>query len=152
MKTRFPRLALACFLLIVACRTTRRPVGDGIDRTLREWHDAYAAGNTDVLTTLVTEDAEFWTHGQPAMTGRAALAAAFQQVFKDWQINQEVVIAERLVRGDLAYLRGEEINHLTNRNDHQTVVIRQRMVSILRREADGRWRFARGMTNQGSEK
>ena len=56
---------------------------------------------------------------------------------------------ERQVQGNWALLRGLEINTLTPKKGGEASEYRQRAFSVLRRSQDGRWRFARGMTNQG---
>lgn len=120
-----------------------------IDRTLQEWAQAFARGDSKALVDLVTEDAEFWTHGAPPITGRPALAAAFDESFAEYSAAQRFVEVERQVLGDRAMIRGLEINTLKPKAGGETTEYRQRAFSFLRREANGRWLFARGMTNEG---
>lgn len=122
---------------------------EGIDRTVREWARAFAAGDVGALAALVTEDAEFWTQGAPPLVGRSALEAAFKAFFARFVAVQEFTELERSVAGEWAFLRGEEKNLLRPRDGGDPVEHRQRAFSVLRLGADGRWRFARGMTNQG---
>jgi ketosteroid isomerase-like protein len=48
----------------------------------------------------------------------------------------------------VAFVRGVEYDHLRPRSGGPEVEQSQRSFTLIRREADGRWRFARGMTNQ----
>jgi len=50
------------------------------------------------------------------------------------------------LEGDLAFVRGVETNRLRARDGDASIERTQRAFSVLRRGADGRWRFARGMT------
>jgi uncharacterized protein (TIGR02246 family) len=115
---------------------------------LDRWREAVREGDIQAVINLVTEDAEFWSHGAASVTGRAALAEAFRPFFTNYELLQEFECHELVVRGDLAFMRGLEINRLVPRAGGDTVEVQQRAFSVMRRSADGRWRFARGMTNQ----
>ena len=120
-----------------------------IDRTLAEWADAFQRGDIAALVALVSEDAEFWTNGAPPVVGRKQLKRAFEDFFAQFSAVQRFEEVERTVIGDFAFLRGEEVNTLTPNGGGDAFEYRQRAFSILRRGDDGRWRFWRGMTNQG---
>jgi hypothetical protein len=57
---------------------------------------------------------------------------------------------ERLVTGDLAFERGWDIQQIRPRAGGEMKTHRQRVFLILRRGSDGKWRFARGMSEPGS--
>lgn len=122
-----------------------------IDRTLAEWASAVAEGDLGTIAALVSEDARFWTHGARPLVGRQAVVEAFKPFFEQYKLSQRFEVHERWVGPDWAFLRGLEINTLEPRNGGPRREIRQRAFSLLRRHPDGRWRFARGMTNQGPE-
>jgi ketosteroid isomerase-like protein len=67
--------------------------------------------------------------------------------FSRYQFRQEFRCQEILVSGDLALVRGVEINHLTPLTSGDPITIEQRAFSVIVRGIDGKWRFARGMTN-----
>ena len=50
----------------------------GIYALLTAWRGALREGDIEGVTALVTEDAEFWSHGTAPLTGRPALADAFR--------------------------------------------------------------------------
>lgn len=114
---------------------------------LDEWRQAVLDGNTEAVTSLVTEDAEFWSHGAQPLVGRAALAEAFAPFFENFIFLQDYECQELIVRGDRAFMRGLERNKRTPRAGGEVVIVQQRAFSVLHRSADGQWRFARGMTN-----
>jgi uncharacterized protein (TIGR02246 family) len=121
----------------------------GIDLSLQEWALAFAAGDSERLVSLVTADAEFWSQDAPPILGRTALREAFADFFTQFSAVQRFIEKERLVLNDWALIRGLEINTLTPAGGGEESEVRQRAFSVLRLENDGRWRFARGMTNQG---
>ena len=125
--------------------------GKGIDLTLSEWAAAFSAGDIDVLLSLVSEDAEFWTHGMPAIIGRSAFREAFDTFFGAFSVVQVFDEKERLIGDGWALLRGVENNTLVPVSGGEPIEYLQRAFSVLRRESDGRWRFSRGMTNQESQ-
>jgi uncharacterized protein (TIGR02246 family) len=121
---------------------------ENIYALLDAWQEALAAADGPAVTVLVTDSAEFWPHGAPPIKGRAALAEAFAPFFAAYQLLQTFDCSELIIRGDLALLRGLERNRLIPRAGGDTTIVIQRAFSVVRRSADGRWRFARGMTNQ----
>jgi uncharacterized protein (TIGR02246 family) len=130
------------------CDTRAAP---GIEALLADWREAIATGSVEELAGLVTEDAEFWSPGQPTLRGREALRAAFEPVFARYGMDQEFRCRELIVAGEWAFLRGLEVNRLTARETGEETVVRQRAFSLVRRGPDGAWRFHRGMTNPPPE-
>jgi uncharacterized protein (TIGR02246 family) len=117
-----------------------------IDELFAAWMEAGKRGDAAALVSLITEDAEFWTHGAPALKGRQATAAMLEGFFAGFSFEQSFETLERVVLDGWAFVRGVEHNRVTPKGG-ETVEIRQRAFMVLRREEDGRWRFARGMTN-----
>lgn len=127
------------------CERVINPEGIDVEPlfdTFTAWARAVAASDLDALSELVTADAEFWTHGQPPLTGRDAVRGAFGGFFDAYDARQELIVGSHW-----ALARGTEINSLTPKEGGSPVSVRQRAFSVLRRDEDGRWRFARGMTN-----
>ena len=120
---------------------------ESIDQLMKAWSKAVETADLETLVSLVTEDCEFWTNGAPPLIGREALASAFGPFLKRYEMRQELACQELVISGNLAFLRGTEINHLTPTGGGEPIVRRQRAFSVLRRSPDGEWLFARGMTN-----
>lgn len=118
-----------------------------IQELLDAWRDAMRRGDADALASLVTEDAEFWTHGIAPLVGRQALRDALTPVFIGYEAEQEFDLQELVVSGNFAFMRGMERNTMKAKDGSQLLERRQRAFSIMRRDSDGKWRFARGMTN-----
>lgn len=119
---------------------------EAIDHLFADWMEAGKRGDVAAVVSLITEDAEFWTHGAPAVKGRQALAAMMEGFFAGFHFEQSFEALERIVVDGWAFVRGIELNRVTPKGG-ETVEVRQRAFMVLRRDEDGRWRFARGMTN-----
>ena len=120
---------------------------EAIDRLFERWKRAVAERDIEAICKLVTEDAEFWTHGQPALTGRDAIRAALSSFWALAHHRQEFTRHELVVSGDLAFARGLEHNQIRMLSGGQERLVVQRAFMVMRRDSDGEWRFSRGMTN-----
>lgn len=120
---------------------------DAIEDLMTDWASAVMEADLEAIGSLVTEDAEFWTHGAAPLVGRRALVTAFEPFLKEFELYQQFDCKELILAGNFAFMRGTEVNQVTPRKGGETVVRRQRAFSVLRREANGKWLFARGMTN-----
>lgn len=118
-----------------------------IGQLLREWARAIREKDVDRVGDCVASDAEFWSNDAPALQGRDAVRAAFGVFFEQYDMDQEFELLELIVRGDVAIARGIEHNHLVPAEGGEPVEQTQRAVSIMARQEDGTWVFARGMTN-----
>lgn len=118
-----------------------------IDRLFADWAAAIARKDVGALVALTTPDAEFWPHGAPPLRGHEAIRGTFESFFARFDFRQGFELVELLVREDLAVARGIEHNHLVPVGGGEPIEQTQRAFSVLRRQPDGRWLFARGMTN-----
>ena len=115
---------------------------------LREaWVAAVRTGNAAALADLVTADYEAWTHGAPAMRGPEIVVAVMSVALARHSVEQAFEAMETVVSGDWAFQRGIERIRATPRDGGAPVTATQRALLILHRGGDGRWRYARGMTN-----
>ena len=114
------------------------------------WTQAVAARNPDALKDLLTDDYEVWPQGAPPLIGPAAAAAAMRGAIERFDIVQSFEPIETVVAGDWAFERGIERMTLTPRDGGETRSLEQRTFLVERRGPDGKWRFARGMTNSGT--
>lgn len=86
-------------------------------------------------------------HGAPAVKGRDAVRGMYEQFASAYTIEQDFEELERIVAADHAFIRGREHNIVAKRGSEPVTVL-QRAMMLLRRGDDGRWGFARGMTNR----
>lgn len=122
-----------------------------IEKLFHDWADAGRRGDAQAMARMVTENAEFWSHGAPPLKGRDEVVSRMTTFFESYEIDQGFERQEIVISGDLAFVRGMEINRVIPRDGAPPLEIRQRAFSILFREPDGAWRFARGMTNKPPE-
>jgi uncharacterized protein (TIGR02246 family) len=118
-----------------------------VQRVRDDWVRAIAARDADALRQYLTDDYEAWTHGAPPLRGVDAAVAAMRGALEQYDIVQDFESLETIVCGDWAFERGIESMTVTPIGGGPERSGSQRALLILRRGADGRWRYARGMTN-----
>jgi uncharacterized protein (TIGR02246 family) len=112
-----------------------------------EWVAAIRRGDHAALADLLDADYEGWTDGAPDLRGRATAVEVMRQALSQYEIEQRFESIELLLSGTLAVDRGIESFVLVPRSGGESRSQRQRALLVLRRGTDGRWRYARGMTN-----
>lgn len=114
------------------------------ERAIRElvdtWLAATKSGDGDTVLSLMTDDAIFMVPGQEPF-GKEAFAAASKGM-KDARFEGRSEIRELRVLGDWAYMRTYLEVSMTTAS---AAAMRRSgyTLTILRKEADGRWRLAR---------
>jgi uncharacterized protein (TIGR02246 family) len=115
------------------------------ERAIREvvdtWLAASRAGDLSTVLGLMTDDVIFMVPGREPF-GKAAFAAA-GETMKSVRIDGTSEIREIWVHGDWAYLRNYLRLTATPPDGSGPVHRSGYTLTILRREADGRWRVAR---------
>ena len=116
-----------------------------IDQLYEAWGHAFQSKNTEAILDLLTPDYVLWPAGAPAMN-RDSLAPRLAATLNAYDVTPSFEREERLVSGDFAFERGWDIQQIRPRSGGETKTHRQRVFLVLHRGADGRWRFARGMS------
>lgn len=112
--------------------------------TLDAFDRAFAAGDIDAVVELFAEDVTLLLLYSPAIQGRAAIHAKWAPTFAAWDMSAwatERVVVD--VHGDRAYALSTYTETMVHRaaTEPSRIVV-GRLVTFLRREADGRWRIA----------
>jgi len=114
------------------------------ERAIRDlvakWMAASQAGDTQTVLSLMTDDVEFLVPGREPF-GKAAFADASQNM-QGVRMEGSSEIRELKVLGDWAYLRGYLQVAVTPPGGN-TVRRAGHTLTILNRQADGRWLLAR---------
>ena len=110
---------------------------------IETWLRATQSGDIDTVLNLMSEDAMFMSAGQPPMIGREAFARGLTKVLSENVIESNSEIAEVVVCGDLAYCRTRLAVTITSKHGQLPMLRNGDTLSILRKEADGRWRLTR---------
>ena len=115
------------------------------EREIRElvdrWMAASKAGDLPTVLSLMTEDVIFMVPGQKPF-GKQAFAAASEGM-KDARIEGTNDIQEIEVMGDWAYLRNHLTMTVTPPGGGKPMRRSGYTLTILRKDADGKWRLAR---------
>lgn len=112
------------------------------------WVSAVSAGDAESLRVLVTDDYEVWANAARAITGPDAVISAMRAALERFHVQQRFDPVETVIAGDWAFERGIESMTVTPIAGGAPQTRAQRALLILHRGADGRWRYARGMTNE----
>ena len=118
-----------------------------VDALRDRWVEIVASGDARGLADLVTPDYEVWTHGAPALGGPQTVVAMMSAALAQFSVTQSYEPSETVIAGDWAFQRGIERIRAVPRDGGPGRENVQRALVILRRGEDGRWRYARGMTN-----
>jgi len=119
-----------------------------IDALRDAWVAAVESGDARPLADLVTPDYEVWAHATPAFTGPETVVAVMSAALTKYAaVTQRYEPHETIIAGDWAFQRGIEYLRVVPYDGGPAQEMRQRALLILRRGTDGRWRYARGMTN-----
>jgi ketosteroid isomerase-like protein len=119
-----------------------------IDDLYTAWGDAFRRQDVDAIVELMTSDYVLWAPGAPELDAES-LRPPLKAAFAAYEITSTFECVERLVAGDLVVDRGWDIQQLRPRSGGEEVVNRQRVMLVLRRSSDGKWRFARGVSQPG---
>src|SRR5262249_7580587 len=119
-----------------------------IDKLYQAWGDAFHRQDVQAILGLLTSDYVLWPASAPPMT-RDSLEPRLVATLRAYEVRSSFEREERLVAGDLAFERGWDVQQLRPRAGGEMQTHRQRVFLILRRGSDGKWRFARGMSQPG---
>jgi uncharacterized protein (TIGR02246 family) len=137
-------------------RVSGRPTGPppesvvGLDRLRADWTAAYETGDAEAMVELYVENAVRMPYDAPAVEGREAIVAAYRASFAGRRLFPEVdlVALDVEVLGDTAIERGRYHEVLTSRDGVTRIVEDGKYVSVARRGADDRWRYAISIFNR----
>jgi uncharacterized protein (TIGR02246 family) len=118
------------------------PDEQAIRDVVAEWDRASRAGDVDALAPLMAEDVVFLVAGRPPMRGRDAFLALARSLAGQGTIDARGEIEEIGLFGDGAYA----IRNLRVAVTHPGQPTARRagpVLSVFRREPDGRWVLAR---------
>jgi uncharacterized protein (TIGR02246 family) len=126
--------------LFTDTRTAMTDDERAIRNVVETWLAASKAGDLPTVLSLMTDDVLFLTPGQ-APFGKEAFAA-MSNGMKDVQVDGTSDIQEVQVFGDIAYLRNA-LRIVITMPDGKVVRRSGQTLTILRKEADGKWRLVR---------
>jgi uncharacterized protein (TIGR02246 family) len=107
------------------------------------WLRATRAGEVETVLQLMTPDVVFLVAGQPALQGREAFEQALRGTLATHAIDSSSEIEEICVAGDMAYCRTRLSVTVTSKHGATPMQRTGHTLSILRKDADGKWQLAR---------
>jgi uncharacterized protein (TIGR02246 family) len=119
-----------------------------IRKLTEDWLAAIRAKDIPGLAGMVTDDAVFLPSGLPPIRGKQAVETMYRSFFPQFSsVEQTVSIEELEVVGDWAYAWGTEKFTLVPQAGGPPIEMQGKGMSILKRQPNGSWKFARGINN-----
>jgi uncharacterized protein (TIGR02246 family) len=118
-----------------------------IGQVRKAWLDALTRGAVDELIAMVTEDVVFLPANSPPVVGQEPLRDLYASLLSRFRIQQDVTVSETRVDGTVAYEWGHQTFTMYPRRGGPPVSVNGYGMAIYRQESDGRWRFARAISN-----
>ena len=122
-----------------------------IEELTRQWIEAVQAKNIGRLLSLVTDDVVFLPPVGPPIKGKTAVGDLYRSLFAQFDLEQTASADEIEVNGDWAFSWGAERLKLSPCDGGQPIRLSGKGMTILRRQTDGSWIFARGINNSSPE-
>ena len=128
--------------------TTQQNDEQAIRNLTEDWLAAVKAKDITRLINMVAEDCIFLPPGHPPIRGRQAVEAMYNTFFPQFSsVEQRATLDEIEVAGDWAFAWGAESFDLVPLAGSQPIHMEGKAMSILQRQSDGTWKFARGINN-----
>ncbi len=103
------------------------------------WHTATAAGDVDTVLTLMDEDVVFLVPGHPPIRGRSTFERGLRGLLAQNRIESTNEVQEVEVSGKRAYCWTNLTVRVVPLSGAAATVRTGSALSILRKQADGRW-------------
>ena len=118
---------------------------------LADFDRAIRQGDAGNLEAFFAEDARLFWHHEQAIDGRAAIGAAYRDLFDAFDTSDYEPAYDSIeVHGDAAYALAEFRETLRRRQAGPSLLVRGRSVFFWRRESDGAWRVTRLLTGRSA--
>ncbi len=123
-----------------------------IQELTENWVAAVKKKDIASLTNMVTEDAVFLPPGLPPVRGKQAVEAMYRRFFPQFSsVEQTAKLEEVEIAGDWAFTWGTESFVLVAQAGGAPIHMQGKGMTILRRQSDGSWKFARGINNTSAQ-
>lgn len=117
------------------------------DETIRQQHhratSALSAGDLDSMMTVYADDVIMMPPNEPARAGKAAIRSMWEDLLSAFGVEVSVNVEEVEVLDEWAFERGTFRMKLTPRSGGAPVEDSGKYLDILRRQADGSWKYSR---------
>jgi|GraSoi2013_100cm_1033763.scaffolds.fasta_scaffold39776_3 uncharacterized protein (TIGR02246 family) len=118
-----------------------------VEQLTSDWTAAVKAKDAARLASMVTEDCVFLAPNGAPLRGRETVRQLYTSLFGRFDVAQKFHFEEVQSMGDWAFGWGTDDIIMTPVGGGKPVHYAGHGVSILRRDSDNAWRFARGINN-----
>ena len=127
-----------------------------IKQLAEDWSAGWLTGDHETLLALLTDDPVLIMSSEDPIIGKEAIRELYQYVFENYTFasdenytrTTDVEQMEVEVDGDLGYIWSKYTNTETPKAGGETIEDHGQSVSIVRRQHDGSWKFARLIINR----
>ncbi len=119
----------------------------GAERVIRNQHEwatsALTKGDLDSLMSVYADDVIMLPPNRPALVGKAAVQAMWEETLADFAIEVSVNIEEVEVASNRAFERGTFNMKLSPRAGGAPIEDTGKYLDVLRQQADRSWKYSR---------
>jgi len=113
---------------------------EAIKKITDDFNAAINAGDIDKLVSLYTDDAVRIPPNKPALIGKEAIRSMFQEQLDKFTVQNEGVIVDLKVSGDLAFVRGSWTSINTPKTGGEPLKENGSFVSVFQKQPEGSWK------------
>jgi len=113
---------------------------EAIKKITDDFNAAINAGNIDKLVSLYTDDAVRIPPNKPPLVGKEAIRSLFQEQLDQFTVQNEGVIVDLKVSGDLAFVRGSWTSINTPKTGGEPLKYNGSFVSVIQKQPEGSWK------------
>ncbi len=149
----FPLILLLCVTLSCEQQGVKVDVETdiaAIKDLVNQYGAAVSAGDLDLLISLWADNGIQMPPNAPAVIGKEQIRANNESMFTEFILKMVVENKEVKVDGDLAFARGSYTLSLTPKAEGETIKFDGKYLSIVERQTDGSWKFARDCFNDNA--
>jgi uncharacterized protein (TIGR02246 family) len=113
---------------------------EAIKKITDDFNAAINAGNIDKLVSLYTDDAVRIPPNKPPLVGKEAIRSLFQEQLDQFTVQNEGIIVDLKVSGDLAFVRGSWTSINTPKTGGEPLKYNGSFVSVFQQQPEGSWK------------
>ena len=123
-----------------------------INKVYHQYATGISTGDTDLWISLWIDDGVQMPPDESAITGKEQIRARMKSIFDMYKFKMTIDVEEVEVFGDRAFSRGTYKYTMTPRKEGEPYASTGKYLTILQRQADGSWKFARDCFNNNERK
>ena len=120
-----------------------------IEKLLSSYGEALNASDVSKTIALFMNDGMLMPQGAPIAKGREQLKAAYEGLYKMFQLNVEYITDEVVVNGDDAFARTNSKGKTLIRANSETIPVDNKELFMLHKD-NGQWKISKYMFNNNN--